>query len=207
MSLILVIGALAAAAGVFAVPVSAAVSSTIAFKKKLSNGTNIAYYFDPSLGNTALGSLDIRPRIIAARERIMYPPGLSNPIILWRTTTWLDSKMDFKQYAGNQTTATVGVTQWFKRIAPGNTQSSFGVMMKSELDQQDWLYGTIAFGNAQMKRYNANKQELIIIHEMMHVYGGKDITAASSILNAAEIESGVVTKLTSDANSILVDKY
>ncbi|MDR1410542.1 MAG: hypothetical protein LBJ12_09875 [Oscillospiraceae bacterium] len=201
MSLILVIGALATAAGVFTVPVSAATAyPNIAVSKKLTIGTNIAYMVHGTCKTNYLS------RIVAARERIMYPPGLSNPIILWRTETYADSKMDFYQVsetAGNW----YGSTTRFRRVAPGSATSSFSAISLAQADTYDWIYGEIKLNHPKMQTYSAAKQELVIVHEMLHVYGCKDLTGGNSIMLPIAIHTGTVTQVTKDANDVLVEKY
>ncbi|MDR1409786.1 MAG: hypothetical protein LBJ12_05925, partial [Oscillospiraceae bacterium] len=206
MALVLVIGALAVAAGVFAVPVSAVGSSAaevakISFKKKLTPGqTNhtIAYWWQTS-GYAALNT-NYQNRIVSAREKIMYPTGMSNPIILWRTTTNSDSKMDFYQediddFINSSTTV------WRKN------SSNQWYNCSGEMNTYDWVYGKITLNHHNMKNYTNAVNEVIIMHEMMHVYGAKDIYDDPTSIMHGYYLTRTATALTPDANKLLVNKY
>jgi hypothetical protein len=198
MSLILVIGALAAAAGVFAVPVSAATAAQISWKGKLTPGqTNhtIAYWWDTSV------STAYQNRIVTAREKIMYPTGMSNPIILWRTTVNNDSKMDFYQI--NTDSIFNMATYLYKKDTP---TSAYRKLNTSELDTTNWVYGIINIYDKNVKNFSNTYKEVIIMHEMMHVYGGKDIFGdTTSIMCGLALPN--LTGLTADANQLLINKY
>ncbi|MDR1409589.1 MAG: hypothetical protein LBJ12_04845, partial [Oscillospiraceae bacterium] len=207
MALVLVIGALAVAAGVFAVPVSAVGSSAaevakISFKKKLTPGqTNhtIAYYWEPS-GSLSLNA-NYQNRVVSVRERIMYPGGgMTNPIILWRTTVYSDSKMDFTQNNNLLSGAAASTSVWRKNSSNQWYNST------NQMDTYDWVFGKITLNHYYMKDYSNAKNELIIMHEMMHVYGAKDISDDPSSIMYKKT-SWTCTGLTPDANKLLNNKY
>lgn len=59
-----------------------------------------------------------------------------------------------------------------------------------------------------MKNYTPSKRAPIIVHEMLHAYGGKDTYSSdqkSSIMYGTS--DGTATGVTKDANNFLNDKY
>ncbi|MGL4741323.1 MAG: hypothetical protein ACRC41_11050 [Sarcina sp.] len=56
-----------------------------------------------------------------------------------------------------------------------------------------------------MKKYESDQKASILLHEMLHIYGCKDINNKSSIMHYTTSTS--VKKLTSDANNVLNNKY
>lgn len=55
-----------------------------------------------------------------------------------------------------------------------------------------------------MDDYDNDLRSTVILHEMLHVYGCKDINSSSSVMYGATPH---VRVLTSDANQVLVNKY
>jgi hypothetical protein len=200
LALALVVSALFCAVGVFTAPVSALpTAAQISWAKRLTPGqTNhtIAYWWQSS-GSQAVTTA-YQSRIASAVQKIMYPTGLSNPIILWRTTTNSDSKMDFYLDGNIGANVNASTSCWRK------VNGKYEAMPLSQLDTYDWVYGVIRINHTLMNGYTNVVREAVIIHEMMHVYGAKDINDSSTIMYR---NTPLVTGLTADANQVLVNKY
>ncbi|GEM_PF-5084073 len=196
-----------------AVPVSAHTSSSsdvakISWAKRLTPGqTNhtIAYWF--SAGFVTTGKVNYRARVTTAIDKLMYPknyspyPNITNPIILWNTTVNSDSKMDFYLNT-TSTTANASTTTWRK-----NTSGQYYAMPVSELNKYDWVYGEITLYHKMLNDRSNTLNEATIIHEMMHVYGAKDIYDDPLSIMHGYSGTRTVTTLTADANQLLRNKY
>lgn len=171
---------------------STSAATVTAWNNKLTSGTKIAYRIASNCQYTT--------SIPNAVQRLMYPPGMSNPIVLWKTDVYMDSKMDFYQYYNNWTDANINAyAETYRKIA-----GQYYRMYTYEKDLYDWIYGDISINDYNMDPYSNNTRELVIMHEMMHVYGSIDIDNQFSILYRY---TPTCNGLTSDANSILNDKY
>jgi len=212
LSLVMVFGILAGALGVFILPVGANTSSAanvakISYKMRITPGQNnhtIAYWWATS-GSKAVNS-KFQNRILAAREKIMYPGGgMTNPIILWRTTNNNDSKMDFYQMNLGDDIPAIA-TSW-RRPTP---TSQYQRMQLSDKDKFNWVYGEITLNHKFVEKHDPSDTllEAIIIHEMMHVYGAKNIyDNRKSIMHGHPDQWQNVKGLTADANQLLRNKY
>ncbi|MCR4925689.1 MAG: hypothetical protein K5917_05305, partial [Clostridiales bacterium] len=168
-------------------------NTDIDYNNKLTIGKNIAYWISPSCEYTT--------SIPNAKNRIMYPSGMSNPIILWKTNVNSDSKMDFYQYYSNDTVNAYAMC--FRKNSNGVYYNC-----TSQKDSYDWVYGEIYINDRAMNSYSNNVREIIIMHEMLHVYGCKDINNPNSIMHYNNAYfSTKVNGLTSDANQVLNNKY
>ncbi len=80
-------------------------------------------------------------------------------------------------------------------------------MPVTEKDYYDWVYGEIYINDFNMSRLSTpNPRELVIMHEMLHVYGCRDINQPSSILHGTSV-GWTASNLTADANTVLKNKY
>lgn len=55
-------------------------------------------------------------------------------------------------------------------------------MPTSKKEKYECTYGIIKLNDYYMNKYSSSIREVIIIHEMLHVYGLKDIKISSSIM-------------------------
>lgn len=81
-------------------------------------------------------------------------------------------------------------------------------MNVTDKDNYDWYWCKIVLNQALMKDYTPSKRAIIIVHEMLHAYGGKDTYSSdqkSSIMYG--YDSGTATGVTKDANNFLNEKY
>lgn len=164
-------------------------NTDIDFNNKLTQGKDIAYYMVSGNQYTAT--------IPQAVSKLRYPSGMWNPIVLTSTTVQKNSKMDMYQYSEND--GNNAKTSVFRKNTAGVYYNS-----TSEMDLNDWVYGKIYINDTYMSAYDNNLRSTIILHEMLHVYGCKDINNTSSIMHYS---TPSVRNLTSDANAVLVQKY
>ncbi|RSD21090.1 hypothetical protein [Mesobacillus subterraneus] len=174
--------------------VTAASAEDIDWNKRLTSGTNIAYWIDSGCEYTV--------SIPNAVNKLMNPSGMTNPLIISKTTVKSSSKMDFYQnYVNNGIYASTSV---FRK----NSSGVYYQMPVSEKDTYDWVYGEIKINDYKMGQLTSTPREKVIIHEMLHVYGLKDLYLyenRSSIMYG--YSDGTATTLTSDANNVLKAKY
>ena len=159
---------------------------------RMYNGKDIYYWIDSDCEYT--GSI---PQAVS---KLRYPPGMWNPMVLNQTTTKSYSKMDFYQYYDSSTN-TLAYTERYKAKTNGNENIAY----LSELDYIEWIYAKIYINDYHLDGYTSDLRSTIILHEICHGYGGKDVYD-----NPYTIMYGytpVVTGLTSDFNDVLVDKY
>lgn len=167
-------------------------NTDIDWNNRLTQGKDIAYFVVS--GNQYTASI---PKAVS---KLRYPSGMWNPIVLTPTTVQSQSKMDLYQYSeadGYNAYASV----WRKNDSGVYYNST------SQKDSLDWVFGKIYINDIYMDKYQNDSNELratIILHEMLHVYGCKDINNQSSIMYGATPK---VRALTSDANTVLVQKY
>lgn len=72
------------------------------------------------------------------------------------------------------------------------------------MDFMDWLFGKIYINDKYMDKFDNNLRSTVIVHEMLHVYGCKDINNTGSVMH---YQTPYVRGLTNDANNVLVQKY
>ena len=164
-------------------------NTDIDFNNKLSQGKDIAYYVVS--GNQYTVSI---PQAVS---KLRYPSGMWNPIVLTKTTVQSQSKMDLYQYS--KTDGKNAYTQVWQKNSSGSAYNA-----TSYMESQDWLYGKIYINDNYMDDYDNDLRSTVILHEMLHVYGCKDINSSSSVMYGATPH---VRVLTSDANQVLVNKY
>ncbi len=164
-------------------------NTDIDFNNRLTEGKDIAYYIVP--GNTYTASI---PQAVS---KLRYPSGMWNPIVLTPTSVQKQSKMDLYQYSsydGNN-----AYTEVFRKNSSGQYYQSV-----SEMDYNDWVYGNIHLNYTYLEGCDKDLRSTIILHEMLHVYGCKDVKFTDSIMYFA---TSIVRGMTSDANNVLVQKY
>ncbi|MEU2205643.1 hypothetical protein AB0P19_14995 [Microbacterium oleivorans] len=139
-----------------------------------------------------------------AVQKIMYPSGMSNPMVLWKTTVNSNSNMDFYQYYSSSSTEPVAKTTSHRKNANGNNYA----MPVSEKDTYNWVYAEVRLNDYHMDGLTNTKREAVIVHEMLPGYGLRDLynNANQASIMFGSI-SGTATRLTSDANSMLNAKY
>lgn len=164
----------------------------ISWNGKLSSGKDILYWIDSNCQYTAT--------IPQAVSKLRYPSGLWNPIVLNKTTIKSQSKMDFYQYY-DSSSSTYAYTELYK----AKTNGSENIAYLSELDSIQWLYGKIYINDAGLDPLINDLRSTIILHEMCHVYGGKDVYNNPNTIMYGYTPQ--VRGLTSDFNNVLVQKY
>ncbi|MGM0867544.1 MAG: hypothetical protein ACQEWF_23105 [Bacillota bacterium] len=174
--------------------ITVASAEDIDWNKKLYQGRDISYWIAP--GNEYTVSIP------SAVTKLMYPSGMTNPIILNKTTVNQSSKMDFYQYDAPDN---VGAkTAVFKKNASG----VYYKMPSATKDNYDWIYGEIKLNDYYLKDFSTTNREKIILHEMLHVYGLKDLYDESNKWSIMYYgTNSTATGLTSDANAVLNAKY
>ena len=163
----------------------------ISWNGRLSAGKDIYYWIDPSCTYTV--------SIPNAVKKIRYPSGMWNPIVLNKTSTKSYSKMDFYEY--NDISST---TYAYTKLYKAKTNGTENIAYLSELDSIEWVYGKIYINDGNMAVDNDLKST-IILHEICHVYGGKDVSDNPNTIMYGY--TPVVRGLSSDFNSVLVQKY
>lgn len=167
------------------------------------NGKSINYYLDSSVEYTI--------SIPNAAYNLMYPDRLfrdtstTNRLTAYRTTTYDYSKMDFTQvYEINKVNATT-VSYRMKNSGKYETMNTY------EKDQYDWKYVKISINDFTMGKHDAWKREAVILHEMLHGYGFKDLSYYSNRFNIMFKNSGSWESdnlsFPNEINSVLNRKY
>lgn len=135
--------------------------------------------------------------ISRAVNKLMYPPVLSNNLILSNTTNYLSSKMDFNQYsvADRQN----GFSDVFRKDSSGQYYNS-----NSQMNTYDWVYGEVNINDCYMNSYSDSVREAVIMHEMLHVYGVAHNDSTYSIMYP---KTPQVSQVTIDANTVVNQKY
>jgi hypothetical protein len=172
---------------------SATTNTDIIYNNKMTVGRNIYYYIDPSNLYTS--------SIPNAVNKLMYPVGMNNDLVLSRTYNKQNSKIDFymkRERNGVNASASV----WKK-----NSAGEYYAMPVNQKDTYDWVYGEVTLNDYYMSNYSTTIRENIIIHEMLHVYGCKDINKPTSIMHYTNGWSSTVKGVTSDANNVINTKY
>ncbi len=167
--------------------------SDITFNKRMYSGANIKYWISSS--NEYVVSIP------NAANKLMYPPSSvgTNPLYLSKTTTNSSSKMDFYQYSSSD--GINAYTQNFRK----NSSGKYYAMPLSEWEKYEWIYSEIRINDKYMNNYTNDQRSGIILHEMLHGYGLKNINKSSSIMHCKSPVG--VTKMTSDANNAINSKY
>lgn len=188
----------------------------IAWNKRLIDGTTRNYWIDSSCEYTS--------SIPAAVSGFTNPSGMWNPLTLYRTTVKSYSVIDFYQVrsATDEYKGVLAKTRSFRKTSSGN----YYHMDASEKDTYDWNYCEITINDYYLcdSFYNStiaslpssvtggsanNFRRKVIMHELGHVYGCKDLKKSSN-KDSLMYENGVVgtgTSMTSDVNNVLNDKY
>ena len=133
----------------------------------------------------------------------MYPTNMTNPIVLWQTTDYQQSKMDFYQVSSS-TADYSAATSFFRKNASGQ----YYQMYISELNLYDWVYGKITFNDYYMVSMTKEHRSATVLHEMLHVFGLNDLYSLSnkgSIMYGVDDRNTMV--MTADANQVLNEKY
>lgn len=162
---------------VFGAPAQAANAATVNgeqldFANKMSPGTNIGYKI--FAGNEYTSSIP------AAVNMLMYPSGLSNPMVLWSTTATANSQMDFYQYSDSLSGVAAYATVWEKDPNGPPSNPGYRKMPTIAMDWRDWRYAEIRLNDAEMDSMSATTRKKIILHEMLHGYGLRDLVKAAN---------------------------
>lgn len=172
---------------------SNATTQDLDYNNKLIDGKDICYWIDSSCQYTAT--------IPSAVSALRYPSGMWNPIVLTKTTVKSQSKIDFYQENSNQGYS--ARTNIFARKTNGQ-ENQLGW---SQADYQDWLYGKIYLNDTDLDGASTNYRMNTVLHEMLHVYGLKDIYDDRGCIMYGGVGDWTIVGLTRDANNILVQKY
>lgn len=191
-------------------------SETIAWNKKLINGTSTYYWID--------SGCDYTVSIPNAVSGFVNPSGFWNPLSLYQTTVQSSSLIDF--YQVNSNTAgwanVLAATYTYRKDSGGN----YYAMPSSEKNTYDWVYCDIKINDFYMctSYYNNNYASLsssitggsvnafrrkIIMHELGHVYGCKDLynSGNTDSLMYAYGNIGTGIDMTADVDAVLDAKY
>lgn len=175
------------------IPNFAEAATRICWNKKMTGGSSILYWVDSNVSySTAIRNAEKEIEIPAA--------GYSNPMKMSKTTTKSSSKMDFYQISNSGTSA---IASTYSYRANSSTP-----MNVTDKDKYDWYWCKIELNQALMKNFTASKRATIIVHEILHAYGGKDTYSSdqkSSIMYG--YSNGTATGVTKDANNFLNEKY
>lgn len=186
---------------IFSVNLKAEAYSAICWDKWMTSGKDIAYYITSDCEYTS--------SIPQAVKLLVNPSGMWNPMKLSATTVQKHSKMDFFQiYNAGEFYNTAAYTIIYRKTDSGYT----GLKVNNgytEPDIYEWVYGDITLNDYLMSSYTTTDRKLTILHEMLHVYGLRDLKEDSdkwSIMYGAR-RGCTATGLTSDANDVLIAKY
>ena len=104
-----------------------------------------------------------------AVQKIIYPSGLSNNLVLAKTSSNGSSNLDF--YQNYNTSNIIATTSSWKK----NSVGKYYQMKTSEKDLGNWTYSEITINDFHMSKYSYAKRETIIAHEILHALGLKDL--------------------------------
>lgn len=173
--------------------ISTEAATRVYWYKKMASGGSILYWVDSGVTySTQIRAAEVEIEIPAA--------GYNNPMTMSKTTTKSSSKMDFYQYS-DANSSTIARTYSY-------TSQNATPMPVSDKDVYDWYWCKIELNHPKLQGLASAKRATIIVHEMLHAYGGKDTYSSdqtSSIMYG--YSSGTATGVTSDANSFLNNKY
>ncbi|MHC1684095.1 MAG: hypothetical protein AB6733_14265 [Clostridiaceae bacterium] len=168
-------------------------ATDIDWNNKLTQGTNISYKI--------FSDCEYTSSIPNAVSKLQSPSGMRNPLTISSTSTSSASKMDFHQKSVAD--GTYATTYSYRK----NSSGVYYCMPNYEKDSYDWVYGEVYLNDKYMSDAagcSTTTRQGIIIHEMLHVYGCKDISNVNSIMNSYPANA---TTLTTDANNVLNNKY
>ena len=115
--------------------------------------------------------------------------------------------MDFYQFSTKNPPGyeIAGVAKTIRKNSAGKYLS----MQPEERDIYEWMYGEVWINDYYMDGFSNKERELVIVHEMLHVFGSKDMYKPTSILHYSmdNIRYNGVNGVTSDANNMLKSKY
>lgn len=163
----------------------------------LTVGTKINYWIDSSNEYTV--------SIPAAITRLMYPPGLSNNLVLNKTTVNQKSKLDFYQYSSNNY-----VNAYAMRFAKNSSGVYAAITVGSAQSGTNWVYGEVYINDYLMGKYTNTARTNVILHEILHVYGMNDLyksTNKYSIMYGSSQYFTVDRNIDSTINAVLNRKY
>lgn len=141
--------------------------------------------------------------IPAGAQKLMYPTDMTNPIVLWQTTDYQQSKMDFYQEISS-TADYSAKTSFFRK----NENGEYYQMYIYELNSYDWVYGEITLNDYYMDSMTRDHRSATVLHEMLHVFGLNDLYSSrnkGSIMYGYDNRDTMV--MTADANQVLNNKY
>ena len=146
--------------------------TAIAWDRSLTSGKDIAYYIASGCEYTV--------SIPQAVQLLVTPSGMWNPLSLSKTTVQSHSKMDFFQIYNNAEYFNTSA----RTIIYRKTDSGY-VSLKVQggftgPDTYDWIYGDIQLNDFVMSQYSSTDRNLTILHEMLHVYGLRDLYGNNS---------------------------
>lgn len=110
-----------------------------------------------------------------AVNRVIYPPGLSNNLVLSKTSVNQQSNLDFYQTYKTSGATVASTTSWKK-----NSSGQYYQMYVYEKDLGNWVYAEITLNDYYMDGYTFAKRETIIAHEILHALGLKDVYKSSN---------------------------
>ncbi|MGL4588989.1 MAG: hypothetical protein ACRCUP_01955 [Mycoplasmatales bacterium] len=170
----------------------AAANTDIDYNRKLINGKSIAYRISPEVDYTV--------SIQNAINKLTRPPASvgKNRLVLKKTDDHNASKMDFYQY--RRADRFNGYATKFRK----NSNNRYYAVSAAEQEKYDWVYGEIKLNDYYMSKYTNTVKEVIILHEMLHIYGLKNVSNPSSVMYYLTPRA---TGLTKDANVALNKKY
>ncbi len=174
-------------------PVKAA--DTIAWENKLIGGSSILYYVDS-------GCMSYSSVIYSAEVEMEIPANtsLTNNIKMSRTSIKSSSQMDIYKINQSYTTAVARTSCYL----PNSSQP----MYVYQKDQYDWYWAKIEINAPLFDDYSYSKQKVIVVHEMLHAYGLRDLYDDSNYWSIMYNNVfGTATGMTVDANNVLRDKY
>lgn len=133
-------------------------------------GTNINYW---TSATTYTNSVPL------AISKVMYPPNLSNPLNIYKTTVKSNAKLEF--YEVNVGDAFLGFTVLWAKNAAG---AYWSLDTYAQCDANNWTYGEIRLNNGIMGASSWDKYQCatVIAHEILHAYGLKHVSDPSSIM-------------------------
>lgn len=172
--------------------VFAAEISDISYAKKMEDGRTIKYWIS--------SECEYGVSIPKAVKKLMYPPRMSNPLVLYKTSIKDHAKIGFYQYS-DTSTSTCAYAQRFRK----NIFGVYYTMTTAEADEHDWIFSRIHINDAKLSPMSKEEREGIIIHEMLHSYGLKDQYYDESSIMYGYLNE--VYDVTQDANYVLNLKY
>ena len=172
----------------------------IDWAKEMTLATSINYWLAP--GNTYTVSI---PNAV---QTLMYPnTGQYNPLNLYPTT--IQQKAKIELYQDNNVSPYTAATSVYRK----NSSGIYYAMPIAEKDTYDWVWAKIILFENNMVNLSSDLKKTIIVHEMLHAYGLRDLYNYSnnnSIMHGywdQWTQSVIQAGVTNDANNILNEKY